>query len=262
MSAILVDLLSSISRHSYIQSKAGILDPSKDIVNTGSWIGDNALPWAMMMSKLRPQNPGSVIAVDPSETFVGDMVDLANVNGVNNLCARIGILSSNNTKVGLLGDSLDHIKVRSAAQINSSARRQEIYKVKGMWMDAFTLDSLNLHNGVSLLHLDVEGHEGDLLLGAHMTIQSNRPIIITEGYDVWDPIPKDENDRLVAAVMNSLGYTHATEIPEHCGVKSNARNRIWWPDMETRDAAMAVVGKELNGPLVPWIAVDLPDETD
>ena len=40
--------------------QAGVLDPSKDIVNTGSWIGDNALPWAMMLEHLRPDNPGKM----------------------------------------------------------------------------------------------------------------------------------------------------------------------------------------------------------
>lgn len=42
--------------------RAGVLDPSKYIVNTGSWIGDNALSWALMLESLKPDNPGKVIA--------------------------------------------------------------------------------------------------------------------------------------------------------------------------------------------------------
>ena len=71
--------------------RAGVLDPSKSIVNTGSWIGDNALPWASMLAKLCPDNPGRVITIDPSEMYVEDMVDLAQVNGVSNLCAFVGV---------------------------------------------------------------------------------------------------------------------------------------------------------------------------
>eukprot|EP00585_Thalassiosira_rotula_P024798 CAMPEP_0196231862 /NCGR_PEP_ID=MMETSP0913-20130531/2581_1 /TAXON_ID=49265 /ORGANISM="Thalassiosira rotula, Strain GSO102" /LENGTH=57 /DNA_ID=CAMNT_0041512161 /DNA_START=45 /DNA_END=218 /DNA_ORIENTATION=+ len=49
-------------------------------------------------------------------------------------------------------------------------------------------------------------------------------------------------------------------FPSIVVLRKNARNRIWWPDVETRDAAMAVVGKDLKRKeLVPWIAVDLPE---
>eukprot|EP00584_Thalassiosira_punctigera_P017382 CAMPEP_0172548404 /NCGR_PEP_ID=MMETSP1067-20121228/17705_1 /TAXON_ID=265564 ORGANISM="Thalassiosira punctigera, Strain Tpunct2005C2" /NCGR_SAMPLE_ID=MMETSP1067 /ASSEMBLY_ACC=CAM_ASM_000444 /LENGTH=434 /DNA_ID=CAMNT_0013335615 /DNA_START=33 /DNA_END=1337 /DNA_ORIENTATION=- len=240
--------------------RASVLDPSKKIVNTGSWIGDNALPWALMMEELRPENPGKVIAIDPSEMFVQDMVDLANVNGIGNLCARIGILSSNATRVAFTSGSMEHIKVQNEQQIYSgSIRKQQRFEIRGTWTNAIPLDSLNLHDSVSLLHLDVEGHEGQLLEGARATIKSSRPVIITEGYNIWDRVPEDENDRHVLKVMNELGYASDFEIPERVGVKMNARNRIWFPDEGTRDAAIDVVGKDLERELVPWIASDLQE---
>mmetsp|Transcript_28521 Transcript_28521/g.51537 ORF Transcript_28521/g.51537 Transcript_28521/m.51537 type:complete len:454 (+) Transcript_28521:64-1425(+) len=238
--------------------RAGVLDPSKNIVNTGSWIGDNALPWALMMENLRPENPGKVIAIDPSEIFVQDMIDLANVNGIGNLCAQIGILSSNMTRVAFIGESTEHIKVQTEEHINQSGRRRSRYQARGTWTNAVPLDSLNLQKSVSLLHLDVEGHEGELLEGARATIESSRPIIITEGYNIW-PIPNNENDKHVLAVMNELHYTSAFEISEHVGVNGKARNRIWWPDEKTKDAAMAIIGKDLKHQNIPWIATDLPD---
>jgi len=242
--------------------RAGVLDPSKNIINTGSWIGDNALPWALMMETLRPNNPGKVIAIDPSENFIKDMVDLANVNSIGNMCAQIGILSSNMTQVHLPSDSTEHIKVYNEQQVvNGPAKRRVRFQSMGTWKNAITVDSLNLQSSISLLHIDVEGHEGELLEGARATIQSSRPIIITEGYNVWDPIPVDENDKHVLATLTKqLHYVSGDTIPEYCGAKKNARNRIWWPDVETRDAAMAVVGKDLERKeLVPWIAVDLPE---
>jgi len=145
--------------------------------------------------------------------------------------------------------------------MNGPAQRREKFQRQGTWKNAITLDSLNLQSSLSLLHIDVEGHEGELLIGARETIQSSRPIIITEGYDDWDPIPVDENDKHVLAIlMDELHYVSGDTIPEYCGANKNARNRIWWPDVETKDAAMAVVGKDLERKeLVPWIAVDLPE---
>ena len=77
--------------------RARILDASKNIINTGSWIGDNAIPWAVMLERLSAGNdypPGKVIAVDPSTTFVQKMANIASMNSIGNLCARIGIYSS------------------------------------------------------------------------------------------------------------------------------------------------------------------------
>ena len=200
-----------------------MLDPSKNIVNTGSWIGDNALPWALMLETLRPDNPGKVIAVDPSEQFVIDMVDLANVNRIGNLCSQIGVLSSNMSKVAFIGSSTEHIRVHTEESVNAGSwKKKARFNARASWLNAITLDSLDLQSNVSLVHLDVEGHEGEILEGARKTIEASRPIVITEGYNLW-PQPEDENDKHVLKVMTELGYS-SIEIPEYVGVKENARN--------------------------------------
>lgn len=241
-------------------SKAGLIDPSESILTTGSWIGDNALPWALMLQDLRPESPGKVIAIDPSELFIKDMIDLANVNGIGNLCAQVGILSKNVGLVALQGEyKTEHIKVVTEENLNLFAHDKPRLKASYRHrISSVSLDSLELAERISLLHLDVEGHEGELLEGAKETIASFRPIIITEGFDIW-PDPVDENDKHVATVMKSLDYTLADVIPEYCGIKKNARNRIWWPDEKTQNAALAVVGDELKRPLVNWMSFDLPD---
>lgn len=44
--------------------RAGVLDPQKNILNSGSNMGDNALPWARMLKNLTrdDQSPGKVYA--------------------------------------------------------------------------------------------------------------------------------------------------------------------------------------------------------
>ena len=60
------------------------------------------------------------------------------------------------------------------------------------WFNAVPLSALDIPE-VSLIHLDVEKHEGEVLIDALYTIQLSRPIIITEGFDKW-PEGKDKND--------------------------------------------------------------------
>jgi len=241
--------------------RAGVLDPSKNILTTGSWIGDNALPWAMMLEKMRPGNPGKVIGIDPSEKFIYDMVDLANVNGVGNLCGHVGVSSSKVASVGTIGMSTEHVGVFTKDEFNadpkwkkrtSSRSWANVKKLNAAPLDAFSLTDL------SLLHLDVEGHEGDVLEGARATIESSRPVIITEGSDSW-PDPSDEKDKRVLKILTELRYDYADTIPEHCGLGKNVRNRIWWPDKKTRDAAMAALGGELERITVSWMSKELPD---
>jgi FkbM family methyltransferase len=53
--------------------------------------------------------------------------------------------------------------------------------VPGGWIRAVTLDTLNLHD-VSLIKVDVEGHEPQVLAGARETIARCRPLILLEDW--------------------------------------------------------------------------------
>ena len=119
--------------------RAGVIDPTKNIVNTGSFIGDNALPWGMMLQQLT-DNPGKVIAVDPSAKYLRYIVNIANENGIDNICTHQTIYSSKEKT--FYTDSTEHMQVTSGG--------------RGMEAKAVTLDSENIEN-LGLLHIDVEG---------------------------------------------------------------------------------------------------------
>jgi len=98
-------------------------------------------------------------------------------------------------------------------------------------------------------------HESELLEGALGLIATTRPVIVTEGVVGF----RNENDKKVQQILNTLGYTKSNDIPELCGFNLAGRNRIWWPDDETETAAMAIVKKELTRPgLTPWFNIELP----
>ena len=230
------------------------------MVDIGSFIGDNVLPWAIMMEELsQPDDPGKVVAIDPSRKFLREIVNLANVNYIDNICTKRGILSSDSIEVLTVGHTSEHIGVRSEAQLarmsaGNRAKFEADFDVQGLRMHAFPLDSLSLRD-VTLLHIDVEGHESEVLRGAVKTIKQSRPIIISEGYTNWPN--GDEKDVEVNRLMNELGYERSDEIPEVCGLKSKARNRIFWPDKKTEIMGRAVIREELEHKLVPWISDEL-----
>jgi len=223
--------------------RARILDSRKNIINTGSWIGDNALPWAMMMERLSGGNypPGKVIAVDPSTKFVQNMASIANLNSIGNLCARVGIYSS--VERTFYTESSEHMVVDGRKRKGSEA------------LTAFPLDAENIVN-VTLLHLDVEGHEIEVLSGARNLIMSSRPVIVTEGFAGLN----HPSDKKIVSFLESLGYT-SNEIPEVCGYDLYCRNHIWWPNKEVKDAAMKVVGNEFKREVVPHVSPTLTEQS-
>ena len=80
----------------------------------------------------------------------------------------------------------------------------EKHKSKKSWKSTYKiklmpLDSLNLKN-ISVMKIDVEGHEISTLEGAKNTILSNKPAIIIE---VWN---RDKKKREFQAFMKSINY--------------------------------------------------------
>jgi len=219
--------------------RAGVLDPTKNIINTGSWIGDNALPWAMMLEQLTTK-PGKVIAVDPSPMYVNNMVNTAHLNLIGNVCTHVTVYSAK--KGTVFTSTTEHMGV------NLGLKRGE------KQINMITLDSENITN-LALLHIDVEGHESELLTGAMDLIKTSRPVIVTEGVSGLT----DSNDKKVAEILRSLDYVHeSSEIPEICGWNKSCRNHIWWPDQDMKDSAMKVIGNDLSrSEIVPWVSSEL-----
>jgi len=81
------------------------------------------------------------------------------------------------------------------------------------------LDSFSI-GGVSLLKIDVEGHELEVLRGAVETISASRPVVLVE--------VKDENVGPVASYFKALNYEETT-LKAFCDVKGAGENRIYRP---------------------------------
>jgi len=186
-----------------------VIDPSKNIIDLGCWIGDNAVPWSLMIQ-------GVVYAIDPSDENVKLVQKLVDLNGIQNIHVMKRAISSAEEDLYYKG-SLKHVTFK---------------RDKGSYtshLKSTTLDILENSGEVSnigFVHLDVEGLEYDVLRGGIKLIEKYRPIITTESH---------RGDKDVSEILKPLRYS-ATEIPEICGANKTCRNTIWMPEGQSLPA--------------------------
>jgi FkbM family methyltransferase len=79
----------------------------------------------------------------------------------------------------------------------------------------------------SLLKIDVEGHERQLLEGAVKTIERGRPVILIE--------IRERNESSVRAFLDALGYRRV-DFKDVAGVEGSAGNHLFLPPETVRQA--------------------------
>jgi FkbM family methyltransferase len=189
--------------------KSGHLDERRSIIDIGSWIGDNTVVWAKLLS-----GGGVVYAIDPSQAnlefgkTVATLSGVGNVEWVQAVCAE-----QSGLEVSLCGD-LEHAQFS-----DPSASSEHRFVTK-------TLDDVvprEMHDTIALLHVDVEGFEKKVLLGARGIIASSRPVIIFEQH-----ISK-EDPRDVADELRAMGYSlfMLNEVIPGCDL--DCRNFVAFP---------------------------------
>ena len=94
----------------------------------------------------------------------------------------------------------------------------------GLDVEVKTLDSFNFEN-VSLIKIDVEGFEEEVLLGGELTILNSKPIIYLEA-DRLEKLPS------LAKKLNSMGYKYTPHNPPLFNPDNFFKNRtnIWRKD--------------------------------
>ena len=134
-----------------------------NIIDLGSWAGDNSIPWAKNIE-------GIVYAIDPSHEncdFINKMCERNEITNVKTIQSAI----SNKNEVLYTNDNINHCSF--------------IYETHGVGIkvDAVSLDYLyekkEIEN-IGYIHLDVEGMEYKILEGSRQIIDMYRPIISFE----------------------------------------------------------------------------------
>lgn len=169
------------------------------VIDAGGWIGDNALPWARLLSEV-----GQVVMVEPSRRNLDSVQELAKLNKLENIVLFPGVLAS--------GDGLEFNPLGSIHHgefVLASGSSSRLKKVPSI-----SIDSLTTRLGICplLIHLDVEGMELDVLRGATHSLESAKPSIIFE----WHIARQDFFP--VFELLDASGYRLflINEIPPHC----------------------------------------------
>lgn len=167
----------------------GVLPKDSAVIDIGAWLGDNSLVWSRMLDPER----GVVHAVDPSTVNVAFAKRLAEASDILNVNWHIAVCSSQPGETVYYEGDLRHAKFTKFS--DSAPPNHQLTQ---------TLDGVipaRDHARVSLLHVDVEGFEHDVLAGATEILRSSRPLVIFEGH------LNDSNEvRAVEQILQGFGY--------------------------------------------------------
>lgn len=144
--------------HSYL-IKEDIIDGN--IIDLGSWIGDNTLPWAKQIN-------GTVYAIDPSPDNINFIDKMCKINNINNVIPIQAAICDRN-EVLYTNDQLHH------CSFNNNDGKTKV--------NAYSLDYLHdtgVIDKIEYIHLDVEGLEEKVIRGATKLIDKYKPIISFE----------------------------------------------------------------------------------
>lgn len=187
----------------------GLLSSTKSIVDIGCWLGDNSLPWAKRLDAT-----AMVFGIDPSEDNLQFVRRVAGLNGLRNLALLDAVCSDTaGLEVGT-SDDISHATFSTALESARTVR------------SSTTLDELipqNFISEIGLLHLDVEGMEKKVILGAKMLIKRSRPLVIFERH------LSDEVSESPVPVLQSMGYQVFMINEVIVGNRPDCRNFFCFP---------------------------------
>jgi FkbM family methyltransferase len=198
----------------------GTIDRTRDIVDIGAWLSDNAILWSIFL-----RAPGVVYAIDPAPDNIAFGKSVAEMNGRKNIKWAQCVCSDR------AGVRLHYQGKLNHARFNSEG----LGRASGLVTT--TLDELvgeERWSAVGLMHVDVEGFEMNVLRGALQIIDASRPVVLFEQH-----ISK-ENVMEIRDLLRSKGYQvyMINEVLPGCSL--DCRNFIAVPDGLGIDDALKV----------------------
>jgi len=219
--------------HTYLMNNGVI---KNNIIDLGAWIGDNTIPWAKRSdtkrsdtkrsdakrSDAKRSNPNrslsdlkqSVIyAIDPSQencNFINEMCQHNQIDNVKIFQTAI----SNKIEILSTNDDMYHCTFEPGVQGRNK-------------VNAITLDHLfnigEIEN-IGYIHLDVEGMEYKVVLGAEKIIDTCRPVITFEQH-----LETDNYDLILNHLLNKKYVVFLIDevLP---GCRPDCRNSIAFPE--------------------------------
>ena len=201
--------------HTYLMD-TGVI--KNNIIDLGAWIGDNTIPWAKRsgsvasLSDAKVASLSVVYAIDPSKEnceFIQQMCDHNQLTNVKIFQTAV----SNTMELLSTNDDMYHCTF-----VQGSEGRNKV--------NAITLDHL-FNTGeiehIGYIHLDVEGMEYKVILGAEQIIDTCRPIITFEQHLETD------NYNLILEHLTNKNYVVYLIDEVLPGCRPDCRNSIAFP---------------------------------
>lgn len=162
--------------------QTGVVSRQLSVIDIGAWISDNALVWA----KLLDSGCAQVFAIDPSPGNIQFGREVGLLNRITNVSYHQAVCSSEaGTPLYPIG-KLSHTEFTETP----SPRKTPVVST--------TIDAIvgeERIGAIGLFHIDVEGFEKQVLLGADKVLRKSRPAVLFEQH-VDDDVCEDVFDFL------------------------------------------------------------------
>jgi FkbM family methyltransferase len=163
------------------------------MLDIGAHIGTHTLTMAQLAGP-----SGRVLAFEPQPKIFRELFYNMHLNGVNNVdFFWAGV-----------GDHMGEIELSPFMMFNEGGTG--LYGGTGKFVELLTIDSLNLEN-ISLIKMDVEGQEDQVLAGARETILRCKPVMLIEimGGHVFETASTEIRERILHTmqIVESMGYS-------------------------------------------------------
>jgi FkbM family methyltransferase len=199
---------------------------TRNIIDTGAWIGDNSIPWAKNIS-------GTVYAIDPSPNNCSFMMEVCQLNNISNVLIIQAALSDKEETLST-HQSLDHCWFRPGTTEKNC-------------INATTLDILyeqGLLKDIDYAHIDVEGMEPEVIHGMERILNAYHPIVAFEQHLQLD------NVSLVIDFLKAKNYMVFMINETLPGCRDDCRNFLAFPDDEKHTNLVRYIRSYFGNPSI------------
>ena len=202
-----------------ILEKSLKLNKNEAIIDCGAHIGDMTIPIAHAL-KVNNRSDVIVYAIDPSPEKCKYIEFLADINNLTNVKVICCGLSSKKCK--LYPQIPNNLNTGATVWINkiiNPFENSNLYHNDALGIFE-TLDNLietkQINHNIKIIHLDVEGHEKEVIIGACKTIKKYNPYISLETHSdergSFEKILKNNYKFIKRINQNNIFYTKKNKI--------------------------------------------------
>lgn len=179
-----------------------------NIIDLGAWIGDNSIPWAK-------NTPATIYAIDPSPENCSFIKQICDLNKIENIKIIQSAISHMDEVLVTNGD------IGHCSFVNQNPNGRLTYAQARSLGSLYTSGEITT---VGFIHLDVEGMEYSVLIGATELIDACRPIIAFEQHiDI-------EDFMLIATHLSSKNYSVFINDEILLNCRTDCRNFFAFPN--------------------------------